>query len=172
MNGRPRLRGERSPVTGRLKQQWTPKQEASRRPSQLEVLLFSGVIIKQHIRAAREWARIAGRHDRVISAPSRSAKSPDYQSARSGKDDGDGFRCNGCNGDCEAACEAAEKIKRQWDEAKQALGIAWGPVYDTVLLDEACSAEEGLVIARGLGRLAKSWGYADIESSNSNDNTR
>jgi hypothetical protein len=162
MIGRSRHLGERSPVTGRLKQQWTPQREASRRPSQLELLLFSGVIEKQHIRAAREWARIAGLHDRVISAPSRSAKSPDYQSARSGQDNGDGFRCKGCNGACEVACDAAEKIKRQWDDAKRILGsIAWGPVYDTVLLDEACSAEEGLMIARGLGRLAKSWLYGD-----------
>lgn len=172
MTGRSRLSGERSPVTGRLKQRRTPQRGGTRRPSQIEVLLFNGVIEKQHIRAAREWARIAGRHDRVISAPSRTAKSPDYQSSRSGKDDGDGFQCKGCNGDCEAACEAAEKIKRQWDEAKRALGIAWGPVYDTVLLDEACSPNEGIMIARGLGKLAKLWGYADIEQSTVNDNTR
>jgi hypothetical protein len=125
------------------------------------LLLFSGAIEKRHIRAAREWARAAGRHDRVISAPSRTAKSPDYQSTHSGKDDGDGYRCKGCDGLCESQCETAEKIKRQWDDAKRVLGRAWGAVYDAVLLDMSCSPAEIPVVAAGLEQLALLWGFSD-----------
>ena len=159
MVGRPRLLGERSPVTGRLKQTWRGLSDPLRRPSEVEKLLAQGVIERRHLAAAREWARMVGQHDRVISAPSRTSRSPDYQMGRSGKSDADGYRCKGCDGQCKAGCSAADRIKGQWDRAKAALGPFWNIVYDTVLLDFSCD-DDAHMVRDGLDRLAEALNIA------------
>ncbi len=153
MSGRPRLLGERSPVTGRLKQMWRGSSDPLRRLSELERLLACGAIERRNLLAAREWAKIVGQHDRVISAPARTSRSPDYEAGRSGKSDGDGYRCRGCDGQCEATCSAADRIKGQWDRAKAALGPFWSIGYDTVLLD--FSSDDADMVRDGLERLAR-----------------
>jgi hypothetical protein len=158
MVGRPRLLGERSPVTGRLKQTWRGASEPLRRQSEIERLLARGLIERRHLTVARQWAGIVGQHDRVISAPVRTSRSPDYQAGHSGKSEGDGYRCKGCDGQCEVRCSAADRIKGQWDRAKAALGPSWSVVYDTVLLDFSCDDEDAHRVRDGLERLAQSWG--------------
>jgi hypothetical protein len=153
MVGRPRLLGERSPVTGRLKQTWRGASDPLRRLSEVEKLLARGAIERRHLLAAQEWAKVVGQHDRVISAPARTSRSPDYQAGRSGKSDGDGYRCKGCDGRCGATCSTADRIKGQWDRAKAALGPFWSVVYDTVLLDFACDDEDARAFRDGLERL-------------------
>jgi hypothetical protein len=66
MVGRPRLLGERSPMTGRLKQTWRGSSDPLRRLSELEKLLAQGAIGHHHVKAAREWAKMVGQHDREV----------------------------------------------------------------------------------------------------------
>ncbi|UVF22867.1 hypothetical protein HPT29_028360 (plasmid) [Microvirga terrae] len=157
MVGRPRLAGERSPVTGRLKQTWRGSEAPLRRQSELERLLAKGLIERRHLTVARQWAGIVGQHDRVISAPVRTSRSPDYEAGRSGKSDGDGYRCRGCDGQCEAKCSSADRVKGQWDRAKAVLGSSWSIAYDVVLLDFGCDDVDARRLRDGLERLAQVW---------------
>jgi hypothetical protein len=171
MRGRPPKQGVERYPCGDIRPSAAPLQ---RRASELERLQARGVLKGRHLAAAREWARLAARHDVVVLNRSRAPKSPRYELGRAPG----GGHVAGAVGCCDPhtkpcqRCRKANAVKREWSEAKAALGPAWGITYNVVLLDLACPDGSEQSLAAGLDSLARLFGTAGTGTQNARNVTQ